>query len=83
MKAVSFLRAIQIAGYELACSKCPIVLMLRHDRLEPLPKHRCNGKASEFDIVMEVDTIVFNDGRIDESLAKELSRTQLHQPEYR
>lgn len=82
-KAVAFLRAMQLAGYELACSRCPIVLMLKHDRLEPLPKHRCNGKPREFDIVMEVDTIAFHDGRIDESLPKELSRSQLQQPEYR
>lgn len=82
-KAVAFLRAKQLAGYELACSRCPIVLMLKHDKLEPLPKHRCGESIREFNIVMEVDSLAFSDGRIDESLPKELSRSPLQQPEYR
>lgn len=79
---MAFLRAAQVVGYELACSRCPIVLMLKHDKLEQLPQHRCNGSARPFDIVMELDSLAFRDGRIDESLPKELSRSPLQQPEY-
>ena len=73
MKAVAFLRAATITGYELACSRCPIVVVLKHDVMEPLPQHRCCGKPRPFDIVMELDTLVINDGRIDEALVRELS----------
>jgi len=49
-KAVAFqVKATSVVGLELACGDCPVVLQVTHDRLSPLPKHRCNGKAAEFE----------------------------------
>jgi len=65
-KALAFLvRASSVIGFELACGKCPIVLQITHDPLYPLPKHRCNGKVAEFNIVMELDKLVLKPSRID------------------
>jgi hypothetical protein len=65
-KAVAFqVKATSVVGLELACGDCPVVLQVTHDRLSPLPKHRCNGKAAEFDIVLELDDLVLRPSRID------------------
>lgn len=65
-KALAFrVKAASVSGYELACSRCPVVLQITHDRLEPLPRHRCGSKAREFDIVMELDELVLRPSRID------------------
>lgn len=66
-KALAFLvKATSIAGFELACSRCPVVLQITHERLDPLPKHRCCGKARDFDIVIELDELVLRPSRIDD-----------------
>lgn len=71
VKDITFVKAVDIAGYELACSRCPIVLQITHNPLEPMPKHRCRDKAAPFDIVMELDNLVLRPSRIDDYWMKD------------
>lgn len=61
-------KATSVAGFELACSKCPVVLQITHERSDPLPRHRCRGKVKvrDFDIVLELDELVLRPSRIDD-----------------
>jgi hypothetical protein len=70
MKEVTFVKAVEISGYELACSRCPIVLQITHNVLEPMPKHRCHEKARDFDIVLKLDNLVLYPSRIDDHWLK-------------
>lgn len=65
-KAIAFqVKAINVSGFELACGKCPMVLQITHDRLEPFPKHRCGESVRDFDIILDLDEIVLQPSRID------------------
>lgn len=65
-KALAFLvRKTTINGYELACDRCSVVLQINHDHTDPFPKHRCVGEVSAFNIVLELDSLVSYETRID------------------
>jgi hypothetical protein len=65
-RAIAFrVKDTTVAGIELACSECPVVLQLTHDTNYPFPKHRCDGNIRNFDIVMELDSLVTRQSRID------------------
>lgn len=53
-------------GVELACSSCPVVLVLGYNPGDDFPRHRCSdGRAADFDVINYTEEPVEDSKRTD------------------